>query len=201
MRTVTKMIEDNIHRLLDNMGIMRSLAPEITELYWDHDVSNISAWTTANNGDSVTMSTKLSKSEVINGITLSENFYNFCNNVAAGQNDYIKFARHLATGNTTRVDVADEVIEALGDNMKSFGNLFIENYYLADRTMKLYFANQVNLAVGAISDGIIVYGTDVTKLEFMEAITLLEQFQKFCNNQAFAQADYTTTIAKWCQHK
>lgn len=65
-----------------------------------------------------------------------------------------------------------------------------------DNAVDRYYKTGVSADVAALGAGVIVPGTQIDKENLQNAITAFEQFQKYCNNQAVAQAEYIATILK-----
>ncbi len=61
----------------------------------------------------------------------------------------------------------------------------------------MYFDNEVGDAITNLDNQRIIYGSEMTKSDLTNAITLLQEFHKMLENTAVTQGDYSSTVSKW----
>lgn len=151
------------------------------------------------NGDPVTVSTKLTKLELVNGITLCEELKDFFTNAAVTQADYVATIQNILFGNNQASSVISVAVEALGTRLYSLCGTALALFKKAKALLDLYTDAEISAAVGAISSSTVVFGATATKSVYTSGVIVVEQFKKMLNNEAVTTGDYSAILALWEQ--
>ena len=195
MEVMTKLLENQIKEVMQSLAWIQPEVADLIKLYWSGDVSSdISALAGT---DPATKSSKLTKDELINGLTLSEQLDKFFTNQAVAQSDYHGVLQDIIYGNDEIITALSVATEAFGDRVKSLAEALRTLFSRCKDLLDLYNDAEISAAVAGISDGTIVFGAEVSKSELISGITLCDQFKKFINNEIVTTGDYGSTVAKW----
>jgi len=197
MAAITRKLQNDIKSIINALQILKEESKDIVKVYWATGISTLLA--AKNDGDAVTISTKLTKAQYVSGITMVTKFNNFFSNAAVTTGDYIETCQKLKYGNDEAVTILSESTEAAGDRLYQVSLDCIELFKNCRDTLDLYIDNEVGECVAVWTNERVVYGADMNKSELSAGITLVEQFKKMMNNEAVNTGDYETSIASW-QH-
>lgn len=196
MDTTAQRIQEEIKNILLGLGSVKSQAEEAYAKYWGTN-ANVEIGAVANGTDAVTVSSKLTKSEFLAGITMSEQIKNLFGNAAVTQSAYAATVRQLIHGDTAASAALSGEVESIGDALLSLSSSLNAISARATAVLDDYFKTELSAAVGAISDSRIVFGASVTKALLVSGIILIQQIAKFLGNEAVTTGDYAATLAQW----
>lgn len=195
MEVMTSLLQKQIKEVMQSMLWIQPEVADLIKLYWSGDVSSdLGALAGA---DPATKTSKHTKDELINGLTLSEQMDKFFTNQAVTQGDYHGNLQDLVYGDDEIITPLSVATEAFGDRVKALSEALLATFNRCKDTLDLYNDAEISAAVSGLSDGTIVFGADISKAELNLGITLCEQFKKFINNEAVTTGDYGSTVAKW----
>lgn len=192
---ITGTTENLIQEVMNSLLYMQANLDEVQKVYFGGGASG--AISALADGDPVTVSTKLTKAQLVSGITFVENFQNFLGNSAVTQADYFTTLVTLLNGNDEAAGVIHTAVETVGNDLKDLASTSLGLFQKCKVILDLYFDNQINSLISAIDTSRIVFGASVTAAKFSTGITLIEQFKNFINNAVVAQADYMSTVSNW----
>jgi len=192
---VTRYLQIEIKALVDVLLAMKEEAGDIYSAYWATDANT--AVGALGSSDAATMTTKLTKTVYLSGITLCEQVNKFFTNQALAQANYITSCQNIIYGNTARTSKLTEATEALGSRMVVVAQDCISTFKKADEIIKAYNENEIGTMVTDISASRAIPGSDMIKSELVSGITLLQQFSNLLSNAVATQGDYAATLASW----
>ncbi len=197
--SVTQVLQQSLVNLSNTLSGIYPEAVAIAKAYFattvSADISGVGSGATA-----VTVASKLTKTQYVNGYTMCEKVQAFFENAAVAQGDYAATCYNLLYGNTAASVPLSIPVESLGDRMKSLSGSILVAFDMAKAILDIYTDNQIGDAIGgngAVDDERIVFGATMTKALMLSGITLAEQFKKMINNEAVSTGDYAATLAKW----
>lgn len=147
--------------------------------------------------DPVTVSTKLTKDEMTNGITLVQQVDKFFQNSAVTQSDYLGSVYPIVYGNNEATAIVSTAVEALGERLKNLCDTLVTQWERGRDIIDLYFDNEFGDVVAVLDSHRIIYGSDMTQSDLSSAVTLIQEFQDLLQNAAVTTANYSETVAKW----
>jgi len=187
-------IQENIKVLTTTLTAMDHEGADLIKLYWAKVSSDISALA---EGDPATVNSKNTKAELVLGLSLLESYQKFLHNQAVTTTDQFSAIQSIKYGAAAAIAPVSEATEEFGDRLVYLCNDMLKTYHSANKVCETYNNTELGLAVSAVSDSTVIFGSDCTKDELIKAITLLQEFQKFINNAAVTQGDYMATISRW----
>jgi hypothetical protein len=187
--------QSNIKSIAAGMRVISAQASYIQKAYFATPAASIVSLLSADEAPA-TQASALTKSSVIEGVTLSESIVNFFNNSAVTMSDNTQRAMLLTNGSAVLASPLSQDLEAIGNAMKQLGTDVLTTKNRCLSLQKLYFGTYVSAVVGALSSSDVLPGCEITKEEIISAITLTEQFINLMSNQAVVRADYAATLAK-----
>ena len=196
LENLTLKLEQDIKSFVSSSVFMQNEAVDLEKLYWS-EVSPDSTFSSATSGDAITNSTKLTKQEVINALTIAAQVKNFYQNSTLTQSDYYQNIQGIVYGNDQKTPQISDAIEAFGDRSVEFCNNILTMIKQAADILDLYFDTEISSAVGSISTSTVVFGSNVTKQELTDGINLCDNFRKMITNQVATQSDWGAIVAKW----
>ena len=191
---VSKELQTYIKTTVSSFQHMFNEALDLENLYWKGSVST--DITAAAGGDPVTQSTQLTKTQVTNLLTLSENVRKFFDNAALATSDYMTTCENSIYGNATATFLTNNV-EAFGNRAVQLARDCITQHKRAKEIENIYNSSQLGAVAGVISAQTIVFGSDMTQDQLTSAITVMQNWQTFLNNGAAGTSDRKVTLAKW----
>jgi hypothetical protein len=194
---LTLELENEIRSFVSAMKSVWIEADDLYKMYFSAGPS--SELSGLSSGDPATLSTRLTKAEIVNGITLVENLTKFFSNQAVSQSDYMATMQTILYGNDPKASALSVAVEAVGTRLYNLSGTLLAYNNKAKAILDYYTDTEISAAVAAISDETIVFGANSTKALFASGITLVEQFKKMLNNEAVTTGDYASTLAKWEQ--
>lgn len=197
MNQVTLQLQQQIVAIL---GPMRNLLLEAHGIEKTYFATGASAEVGALASDTTaaTTSSRLTKSQVIRGITLAQALKAFFENQAVSTGDYRESSEVVTNGNATGANPS-VALELLGNRIKAFGQDCIELEKRCKTALDLYFNNGINTAFASIGDQRVVFGAVMTVGEMKAAVNLLQQFGFLMGNAAVTTGDYKATIDLWAR--
>lgn len=197
MSTSTIQIETRISALMGTMNALMFEAADLYKLYWS-EVSTDATFTALGSGAAATYTTKLTKQEVINALTLSEQMDRFFTNQSLTQADYRTNMNGIRYGNDQYAMAGgiSVAIETFGERAVTFINQLFQLFDEAKCILDLYFDTEISGAVGAVTGASLPW-TTIEKSDFTGSITLIENYKKLINNEVATAGDYGATVAKW----
>lgn len=196
MAAVTQIIQDDIIGFIASMGAVKDETSDLFKYYFSSGANSLFSGL-ATDGTAATVTSKLTKAEVINGITMVGELVDFFDNAAVAQADYLATAHNLINGTTAAGSALSADAENIGDRLKSLGGTLISNFKTAKDILNYYSSNQINLAIANLDNDRVIFGSDMTKAELAAAIVLVEQMKKLLNNEAVTTGDYKVTLGLW----
>jgi len=104
----------------------------------------------------------------------------------------------LSFGSTTTPSFTPSTaLENIGNRFKTLAESCIEIDKQTQTILDIYFDNQINTAFAALDVDRHVFGACMTIDQMQNALTLIENFQKFINGTTPSNADYASTISQW----
>lgn len=196
MNTIPTIIETAIAQMAASLKLISNEASDIEKAYFATG-ANALIGALATDGTAATVSTKLTKGEVVNAISLCQQVKNFFGNSDVTQDDYLVTIQNLLNGTNAANSALSQDVESIGERLKQLGADLLIHFKTAKNILKMYSASELSAAVGAISNQTIVFGGSVTKSKLVSGITLVEQLKKMINNEAVTTGDYEATIVLW----
>lgn len=197
MYNITGLLQNEIRALFTIFKDAGREAKSIYDGYWKTD-ANTKVTGLSSGTDPATVETHLTKDEYANGITLCEELDDFFTNSAVTTTDFLQHATRCKYGSAgTLATQLSNATEKIGTRLYDLCTVLIDALETALNIIDLYYDNEVGDIVSALDDQRIIFGSEMTKTDLVNAITLLEQFENFMNNSVVTTADYFATIAKW----
>jgi len=191
---VTAQLQVDIKTVMLSFDAMRNESLDLYNLYFKGGVTaDISA---ALGTDPVTQATKLTKDQLIAGLTFVENLDKFFSNVAVTTSDYLTTCETNIYGNATPTFISTAT-ESFGDRSVQVCRDAITQFNRSRDAENWYNSSELSAMIGSISTQTIVYGSDMSKDDLIAAIVLMQQFQNMMNNAAVTKGDYKVTLGKW----
>lgn len=191
---VSERLEALINSFMEDFRYMSADCDDIQKIYYTAVSSAISGY---GDTDPVTQSTSLTKQDVVNGITMTEQVENFLGNSAVVTGDYYATLVNLTNGNADATSVVNNACENIGNDLKSLGDTLLTSYQRAKVIQETYVDNEIDTVVDNVSSDRIMYGGNKTVSLFSEAKTMVDQFLNFINNTDTTSGDYMSTVSNW----
>jgi len=196
MKTSAEKLEEMVKAFMDSMIWMQPEAADLVKLYWA-EVNSDSTYTALSVSAAATFTTKMTKQEVINGLTWLEDVEDFYTNSAVTTTDYLQNLQGIIYGNDQYASPGiSPAVEAFADRLLVMAQSSLQLFKDAKDLLDVYFDSEISAATGAVTGEEMPFYT-FSKSDFTEAITLIEQFKKMINNEAVTTGDYGATVAKW----
>jgi len=195
MQTVADKIKSDIRSLVQSWTVMKEEVSDIQKAYNSTDIQTELSGKA--DGDPVTVTTKLTKLEFINGITMVGELVDFFNNAAVTQGDYWSTCENIIYGNDAAVALLSEAVEHTGDRLLELATNIEQIFKTCNNILNDYNNNNFAVMVTNFSDEDVIHGMGINRSLLSSGITIVEQFKKFVNNEAVATADYKVTLADW----
>jgi|MudIll2142460700_1097286.scaffolds.fasta_scaffold54810_3 hypothetical protein len=196
MQQITVLLQNNIKTVMTSLSNMQRECKSIYDTYWK-TMANTTVSGLSTDATPATVTSKLTKKNYIDAITLSENLNKFFQNTLVTTGDYLQTAVNAKYGNAVLGSALDVPTESIGDRLKQLCLDCIEIYRQSQNVLELYFDNEVGDIVAVLDSHRIIYGSEMTVSELSSAITLLQQFNNFMSNSAVTTGDYGATISVW----
>lgn len=198
MTNLTLELEGELKAFATSLKNVWLEAADIYKQYWSTD-ANTQVSALATDGTAATVSTKLTKGNVIAGLALVEELEDFFTNSAVAQADYLATLQIILYGNASLGSPLSVATESVGNRLHSLAGTLLSLYKKAIALLDFYSDTEISAAVGAISTHTVVFGATTTKSLFTSGVTLVEQFKKMMANEVVTTGDYAATLAKWEQ--
>jgi hypothetical protein len=196
MNLTAQLLEQSIRTVATSLSLMQNEAPDIIKAYFSTDASTL-VGALSSGTDGATVSSRLSKTDFINGINFATQLDAFFQNQAVAQGDYLQTVQVIINANSAPVNPLSPAVEAIGLRLVALSQNAIELFKQTKNILKLYSASELSLAVDAIGNTTVIFGGDSTKSKFINGITLVEQFKKILNAEVVLTGDYATSVLQW----
>lgn len=195
INNITQILQDELKFSMTALMQAYKESKDIYQVYWETDL-NTTIGSLLLGTSPATSSTRLTKQEYLDGITLISNYIDFITGVAVGTVQRSQFCHNIINGTATPTNI-NPLVESVGERMKALSEVFVFHFLNFLRLEKIYFDNEIGDLVGVIDAQRIVFGSSMTQTDLAAAITMLSEFRDFMNNSAVATANYQTTLSKW----
>lgn len=196
MTSSTSELDTRIKTFMRNVSPLQPESKDLSKLY-SSEIDTDTVYTALAGTDAATFSTKLTKTEVLNSLTIAEQIDKFFTNQALTQSDYRQDIQGIIYGNNTYTSPGiSTAIEDYGVRAVALCQASLNLFNDANEILDIYFDTEISTIYAAVT-GVDLPWQDYSKSDFGAAITLIENFKKLINNEVATQADYGATIAKW----
>jgi hypothetical protein len=165
---------------------------DMVNTYWKTDVSTVLG--ALESGDCVGVNARITKAQMLSGLSLCEQFSNLFMNGDVAQADYSATCQALKYGNGTLENPRSVATENLADRMKQFGTDVIEIHKMAMYLSAYYSENQIQTVCDVLDAHRVVFGCEMTKTDLCGSMNMLAQLQKFVSNQAPTKGNYVAIL-------
>lgn len=198
MNKSTLLLETKIKAFCDSLLVMNNEVQDLDKFYFSSGASTLVS-ALSENGTPATVSTALTKSEVVGGITLTEALIAFFNDSAVSTSDYISLANNLIHGNDPAVSVVSADVEQVGIRLKALGENCVELNKQSIDIIKLYNQSELSAVIGSLSASSIIFGCSTSQAKMLAGIVLVQEFQDMMGNASVSTGDYLSTVSAWAQ--
>lgn len=195
MTVASAKLQQDVKSIMDSLLAMRNEGLDIYNLYWKGGVTgDISA---LSSGDPVSYSTRLNKGQLASALTLADQLGNiFFENASVTTGDYMATCQVLQYGYETPT-LLTPAVEGFAAKAYAFARSCVDIYNKA-RNCENFYSSVLYASIAALASGSdVVPGSDMTKDEILAAIDLIQQYQKFIQNQAVTTGYYRTVLGIW----
>lgn len=193
--TASAKLQNDVKNIIDLFFAMRNESLDLFNLYWKGGVNG--EITGLASGDPACQTARLTKAQLQSGLVLVDQLANyFFDNGSVTTGDYMATCQVTLYGDATPT-LLSVPVEGYADRLVTFARSCI-NLYNFCRNAELFYGAALFDIVDALPDGEdVVPGSDMTKNQILAAISLLQQYQKFLQNQAVTSGYYRTTLGQW----
>ena len=196
MNNSLQVLEDQVKSVAESLAFISIESSFLYKYYFDSGASTLIS-ALATDGTAATVASKLTKIEVINGITMIGELIDFFGNAAVTTSDYQSSADNLINGSNPASSALSNDVENIGTRLMVLGNNLQSTRALAKSANTLYNSSELSAVIGSLSSSLVLYGCSTTQSKMISGIVLLQQFIKFLNNEAVSTGDYQSTVSKW----
>lgn len=197
MNNTTQALETALKSFCASLDSLDREVADIFKLYFA--TGSNSLVDSASGGDAVTVSTALTKIELVNGINLVSQLQNFFGNVAVAQGDYLATCQNLLHGGSARESALSADVEIIGTRLRTMAMNCVELFKQGKFMLALYNTAGLSSVLGQIAAGNVVFGCSTTQGKFISGIVLVQQFAGLLDGQVVSQGDYRSSVTKWIQ--
>jgi len=198
MNNTTLTIENSLVSYANSLYAMSNEATDIVKLYFATTASTL-VGALATDTTPATVTSALSKGQLINGITLLQQLQNFFGNAAVSSGDYMGTAQNLVNGDYPANATLSPDVENIGNRLKVVGQNAIQLSKDGALLVKTYNASGLSAIIGSISGSTIVFGCNLSQAKFVSGVVLVEQFLALMNKDSVSTGDYLTTVVNFVQ--
>lgn len=196
MKLSTEILEEKLKAFFRTMVWMQNESSDLSKLYWA-EVNTDATYTGLATSAAATFSTKLTKQEVINALTIAEQVDKYFTNQAQAQADYLLNIQGIRYGNDAYTSPGISVaIEAFGERAVQFCNDLLVVFKDCKDMLNIYFDTEISAAIGAVT-GEECPWYHFSKSDLTEGVTAVENLKKLINNEVPVTADHSATVSKW----
>jgi hypothetical protein len=199
MIDVNKKLQIDIKSVVDSMILLKEESSDIYKAYWSTD-ANTQVGGLASGDDAATESSKLTKTNYLNGITLCEDLEDFFGNEAVTTTDYLQNCEKIRYSDAGTPTKLSEATEGLGERIQQVAIDCIVLLQQCRNILQVYSANEVSDMITNLDPERPLGGCQLTASDMNSGITLVEQFKKMLSNEAVSTGDYASTLAKWVKY-
>lgn len=193
---ITELLQSDLIGIMNTLKSLQRECKNIYDSYWKTDANtNVSGLSL--DTDPAAKTAKLTKKDYTDGITFCQDFNDFFNNTAVTTSDYYQILVKIQYGDADLTTPLSEATESIGDRLKQLALNCLDLYNQVLDTIDMYYDNEIGDILAVIDDDRIVYGSNMTKVELSDALTLLQQYVNMLSNSAVTTGDYSTTIGSW----
>jgi hypothetical protein len=188
-------LQNDLKNLMAQFLYLRNEALDLYNLYWKGGVDG--AISGLSSGDPASQAARLTKAQLASGLTMADQMGNqFFENGTVTQGDYQTTIQVTLYGNATPTLISVPV-EGFANRLVLFARALLTAFN-ACRDVENFYGAVLFSTIDALPNGTdIVPGSDVTKNDVLAAIALVQQFQKFLQNQVVTSGFYKTTLGQW----
>lgn len=197
INNVSQNIENNMKNISGDLASVRQSADEIVKAYFSTSTSSLVG--AAQNGDPVTVASKLTKANFVNGINFSQQIQNFFTNQAVVQGDYLSTAYNLLNGSTAAAQALSQDVEVIGNNIVVLGKKMVDLRKQCQSTLAWYNSSDLASALVPVSLNTIVFGCSTTKQKFVDGMNMCQQVINLMDNADVVEGDWMSITVKWTQ--
>lgn len=178
---------------------MESVSIEASDIYAAYFASgaNVSVDALASSTTAATVSTRLTKGEYQNGITLIGQINNFFGNIAVSQAGYLTTVESVLYGSAASPAFVSDAVEDIGARIKLLFSTVLLQFNDAKNILSIYNNSELSVLASGLTAYRVIYGADMTNSQMSLGVTLVEQFKKLINNEDVAQGAYSNNVAIW----
>lgn len=196
MICASKKLQDDIKDMATSLLALKKESEEIYKAYWATD-ANTKVSALENDTDAATSSTKLTKGNYTNGLSLAEDVEDFFGNEAITQTDYPANCLKIIYSDAATPAKLSEATEQIGARVVQMAQDCLTLRKTCFDILKFYSAHNLDDILGVLSNEDVIPGSSMSKADLNSGITMIEQFKKMMNNEAVTAGDYAATLAKW----
>lgn len=188
-------LQNDLKNLLGQFLYLRNEGLDLYNLHWKGGVSTTLAALAGS--DPASFAARLTKDQLVSGLVLAEQIGSvFFENAAVTQGDYQATIQVILYGNATAT-LRSVPTEGFADRLVVFCRA-LSTAYKACRDVENFYGAVLFSSIDALpTGGTVVPGADVTKDDVLAAIALVQEYQKFIQNQAVTAGFYRTTLGLW----
>lgn len=192
---ILQVIQEKITNFFINMEYAWYEGQDIYDVYWKTNANTLITGL-SNGTDPATKTTKLTKDELLAGITLCEKLVAFFGNAAVAQADYNQSIQNILFGDDEITTALSSGVENIGDRLFSLSEILLAQFKEAKDILELYADNGISTQLSGVPAGDKLGCMTFSKEMFAAYITFIEQFKKMINNEVVATSDYRATLSK-----
>lgn len=197
VNNVSQNVESNMKNIAGELSIVKQSADEIAKAYFSTSASSLVG--AAGSSDAVTVSSKLTKTNYINGVTLAQELQKLFTNQDVTEGDYLSSAHNMVNGSTAAAQALSQDVEVIGNNIVLLAKKMIELRKSCQTTLAWYNSSDLASALVPVSLNTIVFGCSTTKQKFVDGMNMCQQVMNLMDNAAVTQGDWMAIVVKWTQ--
>jgi hypothetical protein len=187
-------VQSNMLQISSLSSFVINESADIFKLYFTGPSSQLSS---VPDEQAATVDTKLTKAEIVAGITLCEQISKFYNNSPVSSSDYLATIQNILYGNNPLITPISVEVEAIGSRLYILCQNMLNLYNICKDTYTLYWSSEVGATVGVLNASSVFFGIDATANELSLGVVLAEQYRQFIAADTVTTGDYKATVAKW----
>ena len=196
MNNVTAQMEAAIKDFTTGFNWIQGEVKDIYKAYFSTDASTlVSALASGTDGASLT--TKLTKTQYTNAITLIEQLKNFFDNASVTQADYWTTLQQVKYGNAAEPAQLSAATEDIANRIKVLFDSLLAHFAMAKDILSQYSNSEMSVLVANLDADRTIYGASMNNEQLGQGVTLVEQFKKMINNEAVTAGLYSDNLAVW----
>lgn len=198
MYEVPKLLQVSIKEVVESMITIKEEVRDIVKAYWSTDANTLVS-ALENASDAATLSTKLTKSNYINAVTIVSELNDFFSNADVTQADHIQNCHLIKYSSAVTPTKLSESTEMIGERMLQVVLDCLEIFKKCNNILKIYTSEQMDVVVSGWDAQRMIPSSSMSTSCLSSGIVLIEQFKKMFNNEVVTTADYASTLALWAR--